>query len=291
MAVYFITDENAVKIGYSMHFEARARIAQLQTANPRTLNVIGVIPNGTREDEKRLHHELRRYRVRGEWFDYTERRVQAVVRRELRASSNNFTFSGTGCILIVLLAAAFLFCCGGFPSFLGNAVKRDGSQQLLTETEKDRALAKKAVAEKEAAENAADERENAEKAAAEKAAAERDKVERAASKLKSLEEKIAILKTKYITVSEDNIREWRSDNGEYVVRASLVAPSSITDVDDKIQLKIETSGKVVLVELAKLCEQDRLYVKGVIAIHTNAKDQLRQYEGELMRFRSNREGQ
>ena len=284
-----------------MHFEARARIAQLQTANPRTLNVIGVIPNGTREDEKRLHHELRRYRVRGEWFDYTERRVQAVVRRELRASSNNFTFSGTGCILIVLLAAAFLFCCGGFPSFLGNAVKRDGSQQLLTETEKDRALAKKAVAEKEAAENAADERENAEKAAAEKAAAEkaaaekaaaeRDKVERAASKLKSLEEKIAILKTKYITVSEDNIREWRSDNGEYVVRASLVAPSSITDVDDKIQLKIETSGKVVLVELAKLCEQDRLYVKGVIAIHTNAKDQLRQYEGELMRFRSSREGQ
>ena len=197
--------ENAVKIGYSMHFEARARIAQLQTANPRTLVVIGVIPNGTREDEKRLHHELRRYRVRGEWFDYTERRVQAVVRRELRASSNNFTFSGNGFILIVLLAAAFLFCCGGFPSFLGNSVKRDGSQQLMTESEKDRALAKKAVAEKEAAENAekaaaekaaaekaaaekaAAEKAAAEKAAAEKAAAEREKVERAASKLKSLE--------------------------------------------------------------------------------------------------------
>lgn len=79
MAVYFITDGNAIKIGYTQYFDAKQRIAQLQTANPRPLRVLGVRPDGTPENERMLHRELRKYRLRGEWFDYTQPGVQQRI--------------------------------------------------------------------------------------------------------------------------------------------------------------------------------------------------------------------
>jgi hypothetical protein len=65
--IYVITDDAGhCKIGWAKVSESRLRI--LQTGNPRTLRLLAVW-SGTHDDERRLHHALRRHRVRGEWFD------------------------------------------------------------------------------------------------------------------------------------------------------------------------------------------------------------------------------
>lgn len=63
--VYCITDGTAVKIGYSL--KPAARVAELQTGNPRPLRLLATIP-GTEATEKSLHVKYLRYNVLQEWF-------------------------------------------------------------------------------------------------------------------------------------------------------------------------------------------------------------------------------
>lgn len=62
----FFIGQIGVKIGYSV--DPRARVAELQTGNPRKLRLLGFI-KGTIEDEARLHQRFIKDNVNvGEWF-------------------------------------------------------------------------------------------------------------------------------------------------------------------------------------------------------------------------------
>lgn len=65
--VYFISDGEAIKIGWSPNPHTRKKA--LATGNPRPLKVLAQIPGSIR-DEKLLHLLLAPYRIRtdGEWF-------------------------------------------------------------------------------------------------------------------------------------------------------------------------------------------------------------------------------
>lgn len=70
--IYFVQSGQAgpIKIGYTQHDDVRNRIAQLQTASPEPLNLLGVI-EGDREKERALHRLFSAHRLHGEWFDAT----------------------------------------------------------------------------------------------------------------------------------------------------------------------------------------------------------------------------
>ncbi|HCX66930.1 GIY-YIG nuclease family protein [Parvibaculum sp.] len=63
--VYFIGDEEFVKIGYTTSLEARFKA--LRTSSPRPLKVHHVLFGG-RDDERELHQRFSHLRVEGEWF-------------------------------------------------------------------------------------------------------------------------------------------------------------------------------------------------------------------------------
>jgi hypothetical protein len=65
--VYFIQvgDCGAIKIGRSR--SPQARMQTLQTANPETLRLRGVIPGGV-ELEQHMHERFAHLRISGEWF-------------------------------------------------------------------------------------------------------------------------------------------------------------------------------------------------------------------------------
>lgn len=65
--VYFITDGEAIKIGYST--EPKSRLATLQVGSPRQLRILASVP-GTEEIEQALHRKFVHLRVpdRREWF-------------------------------------------------------------------------------------------------------------------------------------------------------------------------------------------------------------------------------
>ena len=69
--VYFISDGDYVKIGKTTG-DPTARLASLQTGNPRELAVLGMAFNGrggcATNLEHWLHELLKKHRVRGEWF-------------------------------------------------------------------------------------------------------------------------------------------------------------------------------------------------------------------------------
>jgi hypothetical protein len=65
--VYFVTDGEFVKIGYS--FDWRERLLALQTSNARELKPVAIF-NGTQADEAALHRMFAVHRVRNEWFHY-----------------------------------------------------------------------------------------------------------------------------------------------------------------------------------------------------------------------------
>ena len=69
--VYLIrmTGSDYYKIGYTSG-DVAIRCAALQTGAPRLLEVVAVIPNGTEQDETRLHAQWIQYRTDGgeEWF-------------------------------------------------------------------------------------------------------------------------------------------------------------------------------------------------------------------------------
>jgi hypothetical protein len=67
--VYAISDGTAIKIGFSSVHPSwpNGRLAQLQTACPTTLSLIGAFV-GTVDDERNLHGRFAEHRLRGEWF-------------------------------------------------------------------------------------------------------------------------------------------------------------------------------------------------------------------------------
>ncbi len=69
MSVYFLSDGNKIKIGYSDR--VIERVSDLQTGNPDKLELIGLIPNGTKRTELSLKKRFILDKVRGEWFQDT----------------------------------------------------------------------------------------------------------------------------------------------------------------------------------------------------------------------------
>lgn len=60
---------NYCKIGYSSNPENR--LTQLQTSNPFSLELVST-KEGSLDDEKNIHKLFDKYRLSGEWFDYSK---------------------------------------------------------------------------------------------------------------------------------------------------------------------------------------------------------------------------
>lgn len=65
--IYFITDGQYVKIGFTGKDDVTERLTALQIGNPKELKVIGVI-EGDRETERILHTVFAPLKAQGEWF-------------------------------------------------------------------------------------------------------------------------------------------------------------------------------------------------------------------------------
>lgn len=68
MAVYFISDGEFVKIGYSANPDGR--LGEIQTGSPKLLTLIATMPGDT-ELEQAFHYRFAEYRTVGEWFQIT----------------------------------------------------------------------------------------------------------------------------------------------------------------------------------------------------------------------------
>lgn len=78
--VYFIQSlgpGSPIKIGVTK--DPRARLAQLQTASPYPLSLIGVIPKSGRRVEADLHRRFGEYRITGEWFEPSKEIVDYIM--------------------------------------------------------------------------------------------------------------------------------------------------------------------------------------------------------------------
>jgi Meiotically up-regulated gene 113 len=62
-------DYSPIKIGFTSDPDLRERVAGIQTGNPYPLRVLGVIAEGTQEQEFALHQRFASRRLQGEWFD------------------------------------------------------------------------------------------------------------------------------------------------------------------------------------------------------------------------------
>lgn len=65
--IYFVTDGEYVKIGFTDKDDVQQRLNALQIGNARELKLLGTILGG-REEEALLHRVFDGFRVRGEWF-------------------------------------------------------------------------------------------------------------------------------------------------------------------------------------------------------------------------------
>lgn len=65
--VYFIIDDNLVKIGFSYY--PKSRLDQIKTSRPHA-RLLGSVAGGTKL-EKEIHAKLSEYSYGGEWFYYT----------------------------------------------------------------------------------------------------------------------------------------------------------------------------------------------------------------------------
>ena len=66
--VYILDDGHAFKIGIT-HGHVAARVAGLQTGNPRLINTVVTVSPATQAVEAHLHAVFGRWSLRGEWFD------------------------------------------------------------------------------------------------------------------------------------------------------------------------------------------------------------------------------
>lgn len=77
--IYFIQARDGGPIKIGMAFNVAKRLKELQCGHPAELCVIGTFA-GDPSDESRLHSELSRYRVHGEWFSDSDEVRAAIVR-------------------------------------------------------------------------------------------------------------------------------------------------------------------------------------------------------------------
>jgi hypothetical protein len=64
--VYFMQSLDKIKVGYTSNNPTN-RKRSMETGNPHGIVLIGTV-NGTREHEEKIHKQLQKYCVRGEWF-------------------------------------------------------------------------------------------------------------------------------------------------------------------------------------------------------------------------------
>lgn len=67
--VYFITDNEFVKIGFTNSENIINRINSLQIGNPKKLELLFSIEQGTKKFESYLHKYYKNYKIMGEWFN------------------------------------------------------------------------------------------------------------------------------------------------------------------------------------------------------------------------------
>lgn len=67
--VYLVTDGDGIKIGYTSS-SVTARIAGLQTGNPRSIRAVVTVHGASVSVEEHLHKEFAKFRGSGEWFDW-----------------------------------------------------------------------------------------------------------------------------------------------------------------------------------------------------------------------------
>lgn len=84
--VYFVTDGEFIKIGYSN--EPKSRMNSLRSGNPRTLRLLGVIP-GTLAIEKSLHQRFAHLEVRREWFKDNRHEIINLIEQLVRTANPN----------------------------------------------------------------------------------------------------------------------------------------------------------------------------------------------------------
>lgn len=75
--VYFISDGQFVKIGFTANVEKRLK--QLQTGHRCKLSIVATIPGGTRNTESLLHAALRKHKLQGEWFKCQNEVLRVLV--------------------------------------------------------------------------------------------------------------------------------------------------------------------------------------------------------------------
>lgn len=73
--VYVIRAGNAVKIGYSRRVDVR--LTEIQALNHERCDLLATIP-ATHRVERMIHNLLKADRIRGEWFHYSPRVMEAV---------------------------------------------------------------------------------------------------------------------------------------------------------------------------------------------------------------------
>lgn len=74
--VYFVSDGEFVKIGFTCNL--KTRLSTLQTMSPRPLEVLKVI-SGPQTLEKEIHKKFRHFHVHGEWFNMKEDLIKYMV--------------------------------------------------------------------------------------------------------------------------------------------------------------------------------------------------------------------
>ena len=92
--VYFISDGNSVKIGFSKC--VRHRVRALQTCNANILTVLRVY-KGDKFLEEKFHKSLSEYRVNGEWFTISKKVLQTFFKEydsilEVVEAHDDFSF-------------------------------------------------------------------------------------------------------------------------------------------------------------------------------------------------------
>lgn len=79
--IYFARVGECVKIGISDAIGKR--LTTLQTASPYPIELIGWIPNGTKELERKIHQRFRKLNMRGEWFKLDKRLMKFIQSEEV----------------------------------------------------------------------------------------------------------------------------------------------------------------------------------------------------------------
>lgn len=71
-SIYFILAEEVGRVKIGITTNIRARMYDLQNSSPVELKLIALFENKTFEDERFLHAVFSDYRIRGEWFRYSD---------------------------------------------------------------------------------------------------------------------------------------------------------------------------------------------------------------------------